>query len=90
MIEGIINKGANISSVTKFGDMFKVVEDNVKTNLTFDNMWDIQSDYKGARKHIKQHELKGEGTRINDVYYYKADESQLADISNELKESLES
>lgn len=34
VIQGIINKGANISSITKFGDMFKVVEDNVKTNLT--------------------------------------------------------
>lgn len=89
VIQGIINKGANISSITKFGDMFKVVEDNVKTNLTFDNMWDIQSDYKGARKHIKQHELKGTGTKINGIYYYQADESALSDITKELKESLE-
>ncbi|KAF1678068.1 MULTISPECIES: LytR family transcriptional regulator [Bacillus] len=89
VIEGIINKGANISSITKFGDMFKVVENNVKTNLTFDDMWDIQSNYKGARKNIKQHELKGTGTKINGIYYYQTDENDLSNIKKELKESLE-
>ncbi|PSA97545.1 polyisoprenyl-teichoic acid--peptidoglycan teichoic acid transferase TagU [Bacillus halotolerans] len=88
VIEGIINKGANISSITKFGDMFKVIENNVKTNLTFDDIWDIQSGYKEARSKVIQHELKGDGTKINEIYYYKADESSLSDITAELKESL--
>ncbi len=88
IIEGIINKGASISSVTKFGDMFKVVENNVKTNLTFDDMWDIQSGYKDARKKVIQHELKGDGTKINGIYYYKADENGLASITKELRSSL--
>ncbi len=88
VIEGIINKGANISSVTKFGNMFKVVENNVKTNLTFDDMWDIQSGYKDARTNVTQHELKGEGTKINGVYYYKINENALSSIITELKDSL--
>ncbi|MED1740723.1 LytR family transcriptional regulator [Bacillus swezeyi] len=88
VIEGIIKKGANISSVTKFGDMFKVIEDNVKTNLTFDDMWDIQSNYKSARNNVVQHQLKGQGTKINGIYYYQVDESDRQSISDELKESL--
>lgn len=88
VIEGIIKKGANISSVTKFGDMFEVIENNVKTNLTFDDMWDIQSNYKSARNKVVQHQLKGQGTKINRIYYYKVYESDRASISNELKESL--
>ncbi|WFA04796.1 LytR family transcriptional regulator [Bacillus sp. HSf4] len=89
VIEGIINKGANISSITKFSDMFNVVEKNVKTNLTFDDMWDIQSGYKDARTNVVQHELKGSGTKMNGIYYYKTDESSLSDITAELKQSLD-
>lgn len=89
VIEGIIDKGANISSVTKFGDMFNVIEDNVKTNLSFDNMWDIQSNYKQAAEHVVQHELKGQGTKIDRVYYYQVNEDDRLAISNELKNNLE-
>ncbi|KAA6447943.1 polyisoprenyl-teichoic acid--peptidoglycan teichoic acid transferase TagU [Bacillus atrophaeus] len=89
VIEGIISKGANISSITKFGDMFKVVEDNMKTNMSFDDMWTIMTDYKKARNKVNQHELKGSGTRINNIYYYQLDETSLASVKKELKESLE-
>lgn len=90
VIQGIINKGARISSVTKLGNMFKVVEDNMKTNLTFDDIWEIQSNYKDARTHVKQHDLKGEGTKINGIYYYQADENALSKITKELNENLDS
>ncbi|WP_430742464.1 LytR family transcriptional regulator [Bacillus atrophaeus] len=89
VIEGIISKGANISSITKFGDMFKVVEDNMKTNMSFEDMWTIMTDYKKARNKVIQHELKGSGTRINNIYYYQLDETSLASVKKKLKESLE-
>lgn len=89
VIEGIIAKGANISSITKFGDMFKVVEKNMKTNMSFDDMWTMMNDYRDARQNVKQHELKGTGTRINNIYYYQLDDSSLAKVKKELKESLE-
>ncbi|WP_249670024.1 LytR family transcriptional regulator [Bacillus altitudinis] len=89
VIEGIIAKGANISSITKFGDMFKVVENNMKTNMSFDDMWTMMNDYRDARKKVKQHELKGTGTRINNIYYYQLDDSSLAKVKKELKDSLE-
>ncbi|MDA1476585.1 polyisoprenyl-teichoic acid--peptidoglycan teichoic acid transferase TagU [Bacillus changyiensis] len=89
VIEGIINEGASISSVTKFSDMFNVIEKNVKTNLTFDDMWDIQSGYKDARSNITQHQLKGNGTKINGIYYYKVDDSSLSEITAKLKQNLD-
>lgn len=89
VIEGIIAKGANISSITKFGDMFKVVENNMKTNMSFDDMWTMMNDYRDARQRVKQHELKGTGARINNIYYYQLDDNSLATVKKELKESLE-
>lgn len=89
IIEAVIKKGANISSVTKFGDMFGVVRDNVKTNLTFDEMWDIQANYKEASKKLEQFQVKGANERIDGIWYYLVPEDERLAISNQLKEHLE-
>jgi polyisoprenyl-teichoic acid--peptidoglycan teichoic acid transferase len=89
VIQAVIEKGASISSITKFGEMFKVVEDNVKTNLTFDEMWDIQENYKDARQTLIQHQIKGSGTKIDGIYYLIVPEEERLALSQELKEHLE-
>lgn len=89
IIEGVIEKGASISSITKFGEMFKIVENNVKTNLTFDEMWKIQENYKVAINSITQHQIKGSGSMINGVYYYIVSEEDRSVLSSELKDHLE-
>ncbi len=89
IIEAVIKKGANISSVTKFGDMFGVVRENVKTNLTFDEMWDIQANYKEASKKLEQFQVKGANERIDGIWYYLVPEEERLALSNQLKEHLE-
>ncbi|MFB4162263.1 LCP family protein [Alteribacillus sp. JSM 102045] len=89
VIEAVIKKGSSISSITNFTDIFQVVENNVKTNLTLDDMWNIQSGYKKAINHIEQHQMEGEDKKKNGVYYYFPDEENLQLLSNELKEHLE-
>ncbi len=89
VIEAVLEKGASISSLTKFGDMFKVVENNVKTNLTFDDMWKIQSNYKNSLNNIEQYSIEGEGDKIRGTYYFIPDEDKLQSLSNTLKAHLE-
>ncbi len=89
IIQGVINKGASISSVTKFDDILDVLGNNVRTNLTFNDMVDIQSNYKDARHKLSQHQLTGSGTRINNIYYLMVAEEDRLAISNQLKEHLE-
>jgi polyisoprenyl-teichoic acid--peptidoglycan teichoic acid transferase len=89
VIEAVIKKGANISSVTKFGEMFGVVRENVKTNLTFDEMWAIQSNYKNAIQSLDQFQVNGTGDKINGIYYYIVPEEDRLALSNQLKEHLE-
>lgn len=89
VIEAVIKKGANISSITKFGDMFGVVRDNVKTNLTFDEMWDIQANYKTAAQNLEQFQVEGDGDTIDGIYYYIVPEENRLALSNQLKEHLE-
>lgn len=89
VIEGVMKKGASITSITKFGDMFNVVQHNVKTNLTFDEMWDIQENYKEASGNLTQFQVEGSGDKIDGVYYYIVSEEKRLALSKQLREHLE-
>lgn len=89
VIEAVVNKGAHISSVTKFGEIVKVVEHNVKTNLNMKDMWEVQSNYRGAQENLTNHKIDGTGKEVNGTYYYFPDEKELQKISDQMKEHLE-
>lgn len=89
VIQGVINKGANISSITKIDDILDVLGSNVRTNLTFDEMVDIQTNYKDARHNLTQYQITGSGTRIDNIYYLIVPEEERLSISKQLKEHLE-
>jgi polyisoprenyl-teichoic acid--peptidoglycan teichoic acid transferase len=69
--------------------------DNIKTNLTFSEMKDIQQNYKDARKQIHQNEVKGEGQRIYDeefgkeLYFLVVPQEEQLRLQSLLKKHLE-
>jgi LCP family protein required for cell wall assembly len=89
IIQAIIEKGASFSSLTNYSDVLAAIGKNIKTNLTFEDMKEIQANYKDARKQIKQLHITGQGTKINGIYYLLVPDSERTAISNELKEHLE-
>lgn len=89
VIQGIINKGASFSSLTRFDDVFEALGKNVETNMTFDEMVQIQKYYKDARHKIEQFQLKGQGTKIGGIYYFVVPEDEREKASNRLKKHLE-
>ncbi|MFB3170028.1 LytR family transcriptional regulator [Neobacillus sp. 179-C4.2 HS] len=89
IIEQVIKEGASLSSLTNFSDIFQAIGTNVKTNLTFDQMMDIQKNYKTAGSNIQQMEIKGQGTKINRIYYLLVPEDERLRVQNELKAQLE-
>ncbi|MCL6616066.1 MAG: LytR family transcriptional regulator, partial [Anoxybacillus ayderensis] len=89
IIEAIIKKGARFSSLTNYSDVLSAIGKNIKTNLTFEEMKLIQSNYKEARHHIEQLHIKGKGTKMNGVYYLIVPEEEILQISNKLKEHLQ-
>lgn len=89
IIQGVINKGASISSVTKFDDILDILGNTVRTNLTFNEMVDIQSNYKDARHNLSQVQITGSGTRIDNIYYLVVAEDERLALSTQLKEHLE-
>ncbi|MBL5766340.1 LytR family transcriptional regulator [Heyndrickxia sporothermodurans] len=89
VIQGVISKGASVSALTKYNDVFETLGKNVETNLTFDEMMSIQKYYKDARHKIEQFQLKGQGTKIGGIYYYIVPQDEKQKAHNRLKQHLE-
>jgi polyisoprenyl-teichoic acid--peptidoglycan teichoic acid transferase len=89
VIQGVVNKGASFSSLTNFSDIFAALGKNVRTNITFDEMVEIQKNYKDAAKSIEQLQLTGTGSKINGVYYLIISEEEKTRVQSLLKEHLE-
>jgi LCP family protein required for cell wall assembly len=89
VIQGVIHKGASFSSITKFDDILSVLGNNIRTNLTFDDMVNIQANYKDARHNLAQHQINGSGTRIDNIYYLMVAEEERSELSSVLRNHLE-
>ncbi|MCM3693186.1 polyisoprenyl-teichoic acid--peptidoglycan teichoic acid transferase TagU [Neobacillus niacini] len=89
IIQGVIKEGASLSTLTNYGDIFSALGKNVKTNLTFDQMIDIQKNYREVGNNVQQMEIKSQGTKINGVYYGIVSEEEKQRVQTELKTQLE-
>ncbi len=89
VLQAIIDKGASASTVTNFNDVLNVLGDNVKTDMSLKEMDEIRKNYASARNNVKQFEVRGEGTKINGVYYELVSEEERLQVSARLKEHLE-
>ncbi|MFC2947725.1 LCP family glycopolymer transferase [Virgibacillus sediminis] len=92
VIEGVVDKGTTLkgitSSVSNFKEVIEAVEGNVRTNLDVQEMWKIQSNYRGAFNNVIEHEILGEETEINETYYFVPNEEKVQELSEELNGQL--
>ncbi|MFT4416271.1 LytR family transcriptional regulator [Fredinandcohnia humi] len=88
VIKGIIDKGASLSSITKFDEILEALGGNVTTDMSFDEMKTVQANYKDARHSIEQFSIKGSGKSLDRWYYIVPEEERLA-VSAKLKKQLE-
>ncbi|MFS0904262.1 LytR family transcriptional regulator [Priestia aryabhattai] len=88
IIQAVIDEGASIKSLTNYGTILDAIGNNVKTNLTFNDMKEIQSNYKEARNNMEHIQINGTGEKINGIYYYKVPDAERTKISQTLKENL--
>ncbi|CAD5900841.1 teichoic acid-peptidoglycan tethering enzyme (LCP component) with transcription regulator domain of major autolysin expression [Carnobacterium maltaromaticum] len=89
VIEAVVKKAATFSTLTNYKDILNALQNNMKTNLTFDNMYDIQAKYKAAAGNIEQVQMQGTGEMINDISYQIIAPDELARVSGILRNNLE-
>lgn len=88
IIQAVMKEGASLSSLANYKEIFQVLEKNIRTNLTFQEMIDIQKNYKSAVNQLDQIQLPGSGDMINSIYYYIVPEEEQKRIQGELKQHL--
>ena len=88
IIEGVIKKALSIKSVTNYKNILDALADNMKTDLNWDDMMDIQSKYRSAFGVIEEGNLQGDGQMIDGVSYQIVSDGELDRVQTMLKEQL--
>ncbi len=80
VIEAIVNKGASFASVNKIQGVVDVLGDNMSTNMDFNVMKDLLTNYSGVRKNVENYMLSGSGTKIDGVYYLVVPDEEIQKV----------
>jgi len=91
IIEAVLKKASSTSSILlKATDMLDVVGDNVRMNFTMKDLIQLQSIYKNMDGNLEQLSFKeGDGKRIDNIWYFIPEETELEKIKAELKAHLQ-
>lgn len=90
IIKSIANRATSTTSIFKLDNVLNAIGENMRTNLTFQDMRSFLS--YGLSKHvtIESLHLDGEGQRMDDgLWYFLVDDESLFSIQKELHQQLE-
>ncbi|EST10675.1 LCP family protein [Sporolactobacillus laevolacticus] len=88
LIEAIVKKSANLSSVAKYSSVIDSLDKNFETNLTFGQLLSLRR-YAGSLSKINTLQLKGTDDMSSGIYYYALDDNYLNKVRSELKAQLD-
>ena len=88
VVEALLNKIVSLDSLKNYREILDTLSVNVKTNLTFDELVDLQSKYKSSLQNFVQDSLVGEETYINEIYYLYVNPEERLRISNIFRKEL--
>lgn len=89
VLEQLMDTAMNWGNIDRIPGMLKALGSNVKTNITFDEMKFMYQNYLPALKHIESTEVKGSGTRMNNIYYYLVNDTERKRINDLLQSTLQ-
>jgi polyisoprenyl-teichoic acid--peptidoglycan teichoic acid transferase len=88
VISKIIDKGKSLSTLTNYNDILDALENNIKTNLTLNEIIDMQSSYRPAADTLEKLEVAGSGGYVGDVWYYMVEDETRQSLSDQLRQHL--
>lgn len=89
VIEAIVSKLLTVSSISNFQKILNTVKDNMQTDLTFNDMMTIETNYKDAAGDIKSYVLQGENATIGGLSYQVATAEEKKKISDKIRAELD-
>lgn len=89
VLKAIIQKGTSVTSLSKYTDVIEALGDNLKTDMTFNEMKSLFSYLSDGTPDIENLNLAGKDDMSTGVYYYKLDEQNLEEVKAELQDHLD-
>ncbi|ATP39422.1 LytR family transcriptional regulator [Solibacillus sp. R5-41] len=90
IIQGVMKNSLHVNTVLNYKSILKTLENHVETNVKLDEMLVIRKNYSNSLKNIEQHYLKnGTGKKMNGIYYYLLNDTELELLQGTLKKHLE-
>lgn len=88
IITGVIKAAMSTGTLANFKDVLASVSENMKTNLTFNDMVTIFQNYRTAGKTIKSDHIQGVNATVKGSSYQIAPTSELQRVSNKIRGEL--
>ncbi|MEK4484780.1 LCP family protein [Psychrobacillus sp. FSL H8-0484] len=88
ILSAVVKKASSASSFTKYGEVIDAVGDNMKTDMTFDEMKSFFEYIKGGVPQIDTLTLEGYDDMSTGTYYWKLEEESLEETRDILKSHL--
>lgn len=88
VIQALAKKALTFSNVSKFDDILDAVKDNMKTDLSYDDMWALETNYKKSAANIKSDCLQGKNGMYDGTSYQIATTEERSRISKKVRSEL--
>lgn len=86
VIQGIIDKGASVGSITRIDNILDTLGNNMKTNLSFEEMKNFYKKYRNTRENSVSYQIQGVNQKINGVSYVVISEEERQNVHNKILE----
>lgn len=88
-IEAMIDQILTLKSISRYKSVLKSLENNVKTNLSFNDMMNIYNGYSASLETFNQDSLAISEMYIEEIYYAYSSPEERVRVSNRIREELE-
>ncbi|KOP66675.1 hypothetical protein AMS62_16600 [Bacillus sp. FJAT-18019] len=89
VLEGILDKALRVSTVFKLETLLNQIGSSVKTDISFEEMKQLLTEYRHHIGKVEQVEIAGYGQRINGIWYFIVGDKEREDIITTLREYME-
>jgi len=88
VVSGILKQAMSLSTLTTYQDILASLENNMKTDLSWDELVKISTNYRSALTTIEQENLQGEGFMQDGVSYQAISDEEMQRVRDLLKTQL--
>ncbi|KRL02780.1 LCP family protein [Liquorilactobacillus capillatus] len=88
VIKALVNKAASTASISNYKKILATIEDNMQTDMTYNDILTVETNYKDAGNSIKSDVLQGKDAMIDGASYQVVSAKEKQKISDKIRAEL--